>query len=50
MPLDDYIDEVMGLFQQQPTPQEIAVERVKLLRNAEAEGRFDQVFAMLSAR
>lgn len=48
VPLDAYIDEVMTLFQQQPTPTEILVERVKFLRNAEAEGRFDQVLAMLS--
>jgi uncharacterized oxidoreductase len=48
MPLDDYIDEVMALFEIQPTPPEIAVERVKFLRNAEAEGRFAQTFAMLN--
>ena len=48
MPLDDYIDEVMGLFAIQPTPPEIAVERVKFLRNAEAEGRFAQTFAALN--
>ena len=48
LPLDAFIDEVMALFQQQPTPAEILVERVKFLRNAEAEGRFDQVLAMLS--
>jgi len=50
MPLDDYIDEVMSLFAIQPTPPEIAVERVKFLRNAEAEGRFAQTFATLNAR
>ncbi|KQU49755.1 oxidoreductase [Sphingomonas sp. Leaf339] len=48
MPLADYIDEVMGLFEQQPTPSEILVERVKMLRHAEAEGRFDQVMAGLN--
>ena len=48
MPLDDYIDEVMRLFEIQPTPPEIAVERVKFLRNAEAEGRFGQTFATLN--
>jgi uncharacterized oxidoreductase len=49
MPLDDYIDEVMALFAIQPTPPEIAVERVKFLRNAEAEGRFPQTFAALNS-
>jgi len=48
MPLDDYIDEVMRLFEIQPTLPEIAVERVKFLRNAEAEGRFAQTFATLN--
>ena len=48
MPLDDYIDEVMRLFEIQPTPPEIAVERVKFLRNAEAEGRFAQTLAALN--
>jgi uncharacterized oxidoreductase len=49
MPLDEYIDEVMNLFAIQPTPPEIAVERVKFLRNAEAEGRFPQTFATLNS-
>ena len=49
MPLQDYIDEVMTLFEQQPTPPEIAVDRVKFLRNAEAENRFPQTFATLNS-
>jgi len=48
MPLEDYIDEVMELFTKEPTPAEISVERVKFLRNAEAEGRFGQTFAALN--
>jgi uncharacterized oxidoreductase len=48
MPLNDYIDEVMSLFAVQPTPPEIAVDRVKFLRNAEAENRFAQTFATLN--
>lgn len=39
-PLAAYIDEVMTLFQQQPTPEEILVEQVKPLRYAEAEKQF----------
>lgn len=50
MPLGDYIDEVMSLFAVQPTPPEIAVERVKFLRNAEAENRFPQTFVTLNTR
>ena len=47
-PLDDFADEVMTLFAQQPTPPEILVERVGFLRNAEREGRFDQTFQQLN--
>lgn len=50
MPLDDFIDEVMALFGQQPTPREILVERVGFLRWAERDGRFDQAVAMLNAQ
>ncbi|MBO9669002.1 MAG: SDR family oxidoreductase [Sphingobium sp.] len=42
MPLDNYASEVMGLFQQVPTPREILVQNVLFLRNAEREGRFDE--------
>ncbi len=48
MPLDAFIDEVMALFQCQPTPREILVERVGFLRLAETEGRFEQTLAMLN--
>ncbi|MBK8695908.1 MAG: SDR family oxidoreductase [Deltaproteobacteria bacterium] len=48
MPLKEYIDEVMGIFEASPGAEEVCVERVKFLRNAEAEGRFAQVFQMLN--
>lgn len=48
-PLDEFADEVMALFAQQPTPKEVLVERVKFLRNAEAEGRFDATLDQLTA-
>ncbi|MBB2972726.1 SDR family oxidoreductase [Mesorhizobium sp. RMAD-H1] len=41
LPLEEFIDEVMSLFQERPTPREILVERVGFQRNAEAEHRFD---------
>ena len=50
MPLGQFIDEVMALFRQEPTPKEILVERVNFLRWAERDGRFDQAVEMLSAR
>ncbi|MET3712886.1 putative oxidoreductase [Sphingomonas trueperi] len=48
-PLDDFADEVIALFGQQPTPSEVLVERVKFLRDAEREGRFDETLAQLTA-
>jgi uncharacterized oxidoreductase len=49
LPLAEFTDEVMALFQQKPTPKEILVERVGFLRWAERDGRFDQAVEMLSA-
>ena len=48
MPLADYISETMALLESQPDAPEILVERVKFLRNAEREGRFDASFAQLN--
>jgi uncharacterized oxidoreductase len=47
-PLDAFADEVMAQFAEQPTPPEILVERVRFLRFAEAEGRFDATMAQLN--
>ncbi|TIX51740.1 SDR family oxidoreductase [Alteraurantiacibacter aquimixticola] len=47
MPLDDYIAETMVSFEQQPTPRENLVANVLPLRNAEKEGRMDEVLEML---
>ena len=49
LPLRDFIDEVMTLFQQQPTPREILVRRVAFLRDAEAERRFDEAVTTVNA-
>ncbi len=49
LPLDAFIEEVMTLFAEQPTPIEILVERVGFLRHAEAEGRFQQTLNILNA-
>ena len=48
LPLEDFIDEVMGLFAQVPTPPEILVERVGFLRFAERENRFEATLAQLN--
>ncbi|WP_189636358.1 hypothetical protein [Arthrobacter sp. NamB2] len=49
MPLEEYLDEVIGLLKIQPDADEILVERVKWQRNAEAEGRYQDVLGVLSA-
>lgn len=48
MPLADFIDEVMGILNQDPTPPLVGVKRLDFLKNAEAEGRYDQVFSRLN--
>lgn len=48
LPLEDFMDEIMFLFNQQPTPVEIIVERAHLQRWAEREGRFEQVFERIN--
>lgn len=49
MSLDDYADEVMALFAGTPTPDEILVQNVLPLRNAEANGTVPQVLEMLKS-
>jgi len=48
MPLEDYLTETMALLESQPDAEEILVERVKVLRNAELEGRYELVLGALS--
>jgi uncharacterized oxidoreductase len=48
MPLAEFIAETMAAFQEQPTPREIKVKRLAFLRDAEAQGRFEQTFDMLN--
>lgn len=47
-PLDDFADEVMRLFAEEPTPQEILVERVRGFRNAERNGNFAETMKGLN--
>ncbi len=49
MPLSKFIAEVMEILKTQPTPPEICVENVKLLRFAAESGNFDAIFARLNA-
>lgn len=50
MPLDDFMDEIMAIFAQQPTSDEILVSRAAFQRWAEREGRFDQAFELINAK
>ena len=49
MPLDEFLDESVSLLQQQPDSDEILVDRVRFLRDAERENRYDDVIAVLNA-
>lgn len=44
MPLKEFIEEVMGIFETAPDVEEILVERVKPLRFAEANGGYAELF------
>ena len=44
MPLDEFISESMEILKANPSAHEINVERVKMLRNAERENRYDETF------
>ena len=48
LPLDEFADEVIALLTAQPSAKEILVERVKFLRFAEVEGRYDAAVAALN--
>jgi uncharacterized oxidoreductase len=49
MPLDEYLTETMELLQQHPDADEILVNRVRFLRDAERENRYDDVIGVLNA-
>ena len=48
MPLKEFLAEVFGILQANPTVQEICVERVKGLRLAEKSGKHELIFAGLN--
>ena len=48
MPLDAFADEVMDVLAQQPTPAEIPIERARMLRSAEREGRFSDTLKTMN--
>lgn len=48
MPLEDFADEVMALWTRDPASDEILVERVRPLREAEARGHFSETLTQLN--
>ena len=48
LPLDAFLDEVVGLLTQTPTPDEIVVERAQALRWAERDGTYADLLAQRS--
>jgi uncharacterized oxidoreductase len=48
MPLKEYLDETLALLEAEPDATQILVERVRWLRNAEAEGHYEQALAILT--
>jgi uncharacterized oxidoreductase len=48
MPLDDFLTETMNLLADEPDANEIVVERARFIRDAQANGKYDDVLAMLA--
>ena len=48
MPLDDFLTETLDLLREKPDAKEIVVERARFIRDAEANGSYDDVLAMLT--
>jgi short-subunit dehydrogenase involved in D-alanine esterification of teichoic acids len=48
MPLDDFVTETLDLLREKPDAKELVVERARFVRDAEANGSYDNVLAMLS--
>ena len=48
MPLDDFLDETLGLLREHPDARELVVERARFVRDATATGTYDEVLAVLS--
>ncbi|MCB0331595.1 MAG: SDR family NAD(P)-dependent oxidoreductase [Bdellovibrionales bacterium] len=48
MPLAEYIKESIQILEGDPDVEEVLVERVKIIRNAEREGRFNEVLQFIT--
>ncbi|MFE2423402.1 SDR family oxidoreductase [Streptomyces hokutonensis] len=48
MPLDDFLTETLDLLREKPDTKEIVVERARFIRDAVANGSYDDVLAMIA--
>lgn len=48
MPLDEFLDETLGILRDRPDAKELVVEHARFVRDAEANGSYDDVLALLS--
>jgi uncharacterized oxidoreductase len=48
MPLDDFLTETLDLLRENPDAKELVVERARFIRDAVANGSYDDVLAMIS--
>ncbi|WP_405865742.1 SDR family oxidoreductase [Streptomyces sp. NBC_00005] len=48
MPLDEFLTETLDILREKPDAKELVVERARFVRDAEANGSYDNVLAMLS--
>ncbi|WP_328438112.1 SDR family NAD(P)-dependent oxidoreductase [Streptomyces sp. NBC_00444] len=48
MPLDDFLTEVLDLLREKPDAKELVVEPARFIRDAVANGSYDEVLAMIS--
>ena len=49
MPLEDFLTETMELLAAEPDAKEIVVERARFIRDAQANGNYDDVLAMFTS-
>lgn len=50
MPLEDFLSETLTLLRDQPDAKELVVERAKFVRDAQANGTYNDVLAMLTSQ
>ncbi|WP_033287037.1 SDR family oxidoreductase [Streptomyces sp. NRRL F-525] len=47
MPLDDFLNQTLDLLREKPDAKELVVERARFIRDAQANGSYDDVLAMI---